>query len=404
MSSRASLCLLCRGARGLCGETACPVFDLWRAVESVKTPRGDSLEGSSPPSVFVGRVGYPRVRLAPAAPPACGDTSVYDTPERWLGLELKDVLEMRLSLVRGVVSVDVRRPSGLEDLQLLAISSQPVDLEIRFAKPPRPVVRLDTFAPPLGPAAPAEALRLIGEPKPLKPLEEAYYDTDLKAEEAIVYLYERGVPVSAIQRALSVGALGVGRSRKLVPTRWSITAVDETLSRRLIERVRRLRSVNHYLFFERKHAHNTFIAIVAPGAWSYEWIEAWFPHTTWNPGLTVEVEGDWEGFKGRTTYASLGGCYYAARLATAEYMLREGFQGVAILIREIYEGFFLPIGVWFVRENVRALFRSKPERYDTLDDVLARLSRATRLPLSVWLNKSALLRSLIRQERLEAWL
>ncbi|MEM4530944.1 MAG: hypothetical protein QXY39_03665, partial [Thermofilaceae archaeon] len=86
------------------------------------------------------------------------------------------------------------------------------------------------------------------------------------------------------------------------------------------------------------------------------------------------------------------------------YMLREGFQGVAILIREIYEGFFLPIGVWFVRENVRALFRSKPERYDTLDDVLARLSRATRLPLSVWLNKSALLRSLIRQERLEAWL
>jgi hypothetical protein len=144
--------------------------------------------------------------------------------------------------------------------------------------------------------------------------------------------------------------------------------------------------------------------VIAPGAWSYEWIEAWFPHTTWNPGATVEVEGDWEGYWGRTTYASLGGCYYAARLATAEYMLREGFQGTAVLIREIYEGFFLPIGVWFVRESVRALFRSRPERYDSLGEVLERLGRSTRLPLGVWLEKSALLGRMLRQERLEVWL
>jgi len=118
----------------------------------------------------------------------------------------------------------------------------------------------------------------------------------------------------------------------------------------------------------------------------------------------VEVEGDWESYWGRTTYASLGGCYYAARLATAEYMLREGFQGAAVLIREIYEGFFLPIGVWFVRESARALFRSKPERYDGLREVLERLGRSTRLPLSVWLERSALLKRMLRQERLEVWL
>jgi hypothetical protein len=79
-------------------------------------------------------------------------------------------------------------------------------------------------------------------------------------------------------------------------------------------------------------------------------------------------------------------------------MLREKRQGTAILIREIYEGFFSPIGVWFVRENIRQLFRTKPEKYSSLGEVLERLGKATRLPLQVWLEKSRLLRNLLRQE------
>jgi hypothetical protein len=53
---------------------------------------------------------------------------------------------------------------------------------------------------------------------------------------------------------------------------------------------------------------------------------------------------------------------------------------------------------------VRALFRSRPERYDSLGEVLERLGKSTRLPLGVWLEKSALLRRMLRQERLEVWL
>ena len=82
-------------------------------------------------------------------------------------------------------------------------------------------------------------------------------------------------------------------------------------------------------------------------------------------------------------------------------MLRERRQGAAILIREIYEGFFLPIGVWFVRENLREMFRSKPEKYDSLKEVFERLSRATRLPIYTWLSTSTLLRILRSQSRLE---
>jgi len=164
--------------------------------------------------------------------------------------------------------------------------------------------------------------------------------------------------------------------------------------------VRDLPELDEYLFFERRYAGNLFAAVVAPGPWGYEWIEAWYPGTVWNRGSEVEVEGDWEAYKGRTTYASLGGCYYAARLATAEFMLRRGRQGTAVLVREIYEGFDIPVGVWFVRENVRRMFESEPERLSSLDEALRRLDEATRLPLREWLRASKILRTLLKQRRL----
>ena len=49
--------------------------------------------------------------------------------------------------------------------------------------------------------------------------------------------------------------------------------------------------------------------------------------------------------------------------------------GGAITWREIYPGFNLPVGVWYVRENMRELFRIKPEIFDTLDDAIKYISQ-----------------------------
>ncbi|MDX1373144.1 MAG: hypothetical protein R3321_11770, partial [Nitrososphaeraceae archaeon] len=38
-----------------------------------------NLEGASPPSVFVGHYGYPKVNLGPMAPSLHGDTRILDT-------------------------------------------------------------------------------------------------------------------------------------------------------------------------------------------------------------------------------------------------------------------------------------------------------------------------------------
>ncbi|MGB9708767.1 MAG: Nre family DNA repair protein [Infirmifilum sp.] len=401
MSSRVTnMCLKCRGAKNLCGLPTCPFMSIWKSLGQIRPPTSSELEAPSPPSVFVGRVGYPKVRVAPSVATLEGDPSVYDSPERWLDYSLDEILKFRFGLVMGNLHFDVRRPDLVNEIALLSASSKPLDVMVRFAKPPRGL-RLDPHAPPFGPSGVAEKIRVLDNPKIPRPVEKFLGDDGVRSEEAVWSLYESGLPVSTIQRVFSVGLLGKTPLRRLVPTRWSITAVDDMVSRRIIREVKGYPTIDSFLFFERKHSNNLFVGILAPYSWSFEWIEAWFPHTTWNPGTAVEVEADWEGFKGRTEYASLGGCYYASRLASAEYLRRERRQATVLLIREIYEGFFLPIGVWFVRENVRALFRGKPEKYDNLRDVIERLGKTTRLPVRVWLEKSRILRDLLKQARLE---
>ena len=51
----------------------------------------DFLNGSSPPSVFVGSYGYPKVGVGPMVPPIHGNTTLLDSPESWLGKNLDEI-------------------------------------------------------------------------------------------------------------------------------------------------------------------------------------------------------------------------------------------------------------------------------------------------------------------------
>jgi hypothetical protein len=363
----------------------------------------NELGGSSPPSVFVGRYGYPKVSIGPASPPEYGDTAIYDLPESWVKLDLDDILTLRLSLIRGSTWVkinDVNDPTVLR-IQEVAISSKPVDMEMTFEKAPKPRVILDEHIPPQGPSGPIKTLRIVGDSKPEKSVEKVYYDVDMRAKDAILMLYKSKIPISTIQKILSVGAMGTGNLRRLVPTRWSITAVDDIISKDLIARIKYYPLINDYLVFIRKHTRNLFIAILIPRKWSFEWSEAWFPGSTWNrAGIGIAIEGDWEGITGRTTYASIGGCYYASRLATTEYLNKLGRQATAILLREIYEGFNLPVGVWFVRENLRRMFKEKPRKFNEIYEALEYISKLTRVPIKTWIRNSYLLRKILYERSL----
>jgi len=398
-----TLCLRCKG-KGLCGRPDCPFLEALRFFcSSMPDLEGTELEGTSPPAVFVGRIGYPFVSVGPLVPPVKGDTALMDRPEDWAGLPLAEIIKMRSSLVRGKFTVDVRKPwkaGRLLDLTLeLALSEGSTESEAVFRKKPRKVLVLDEGVQPFGPTAPLRSLDVdVGRWD--RKLERAYSDTDLRASEAVLWLYEEGVPVSRIQRAFSMGAFGLGRLRCLVPTRWSITAVDSMISRALSGRIRDYPVLNEYWVYHASLLDNHYVVILAPDSWAFELLEAWAPGALWNPSAETCVVSDWEGWRGRTTYARPGGSYYAARLAVCEALDRMRKQARVIVLREVRPGYKFPVGVWQVREAVRTALRSEPFRTDSLEEALEHASRWLVIPARVWLRASKLLKDALCQRKL----
>ena len=375
-----SLCLKCRGASMLCGLSYCPIQVKLSVKSKSDQFRGKSFSGSSPPGIFVGRYGYPNIKMYPSAPPEHGDTGRYEEPSEWIGLPMEQFLSMRLSMARGSVSVkvsDAVSPERLfQEIQAMALSGKSVDIEMDFEKPlAGGDALLDEHVPPMGPSAPLKKIN-IGNSAPKRSVDRVHSDTDMKAMDAMEYLYRSGIDVYEISKIMSVGAIGNGNARKAVPTRWSITAADKNVSDILVEKVKDFPQIDKYYAYVRKTPGNLFMGILVPWVWIYEWGEAWFPGSTWNQwSHEPYVEIDNEDYYGRKTYPGIGGCYYSTRLAVAEKYMEMKRGGGAITWREIYPGFNLPVGVWYVRENMRELFRIKPEIFDTLDDAIKYISQ-----------------------------
>ena len=403
-----TLCLRCRSAQLLCGKPVCPILVKYRAFErTLPMVSGTTLDGSTPPGVFVGRFGYPKVALGPLLSPVHGSTELLDTPEEWVGRSVEEVVGFRTGLVRGTVRyrvTDADRPEGLlERFQLLGLAVESVESEAEFRRPPRGHLAVSESSPPFGPSAPLERVRL--DVRKVDPnLERLSSDVHANARVAVEELYDRGVRVSRIQRAFSVGALGRQGRRRLVPTRWSITAVDDLVSKQLLGTVRDLPELDEVLLYALTALDNRWLIAFLPGTYRYESIETWYPNTVWNPSDRVVMMGDHEGYQGRTTYASIGGCYYAARLATAEALVRLGRQAGVVVLREVHPGEILPLGVWNVREHVREALRRPPQRLTGLDQLFGRMREAFAIPLERWLRTSAVLHDARTQRRLDAWL
>ncbi len=333
----------------------------------------DLLAGTSPPSVFVGRYGYPKVKVGPMIPPVHGDTTIYDQTEMWVGKTLEEIANYRLSLVRGIASISVGMTEGryVEQLQELALSERPAESEATFEKRPLADIdlatelRLSSDTAPFGPAAPIKTFKASSLSADQK-IESAFYDIDLKAADAVMELYEKGIESSRIHRVLSVGMLGVKKNRRLVPTRWSITATDDIISSRLVKQNETNAEINLYEVRQYSHLGNYYSVLLIPDSvWSFEMMESWY---TGDGKMVVGV--DFEDARGLDHYPSIAGAYFAARLAVAEHLFKRRRKAAALVLREIHPEYAIPVGVWQIREGVREALKKHPTNFDELDKAL----------------------------------
>ncbi|WP_338727739.1 DNA repair protein NreA [Haladaptatus sp. DJG-WS-42] len=355
--------------------------------------QGDSLFGSSAPSIFVGRSNYPRVStglLSPMDPDS--NAADFATSGDWYkqGLSIDDVFQRRTGLLNSTRSaaVDVNDVwDGFVGVQReVAIAGRPVDVEIGLdnasALDFQPSI--DEISTPTGPRARARSADLAENPYIPRPVQKTLEDDDWQAQGAMTYLYRRGFDVYDINKILSAGALGQTASRKLVPTRWSITAVDDTLGQYLRGRIRNAPSIDTVQVWTNEYMGNQFWVILAPGNWEYELVEMKAPGSIWNPdpGGALWMGADSEGYEGRTAYVDeTSGAYYASRLGALEYLESIGRQAKCIVLRHVSDDYWGPVGVWQVRESVRNAFDGDHGEAETFHDAVRQV--APLLPVSL---------------------
>ncbi|MBS3781086.1 MAG: hypothetical protein KGY66_01510 [Candidatus Thermoplasmatota archaeon] len=399
------MCARCRGSKNLCGRERCPVVvKYYHRMKSEPMIEDKDISGSSPPAVFVGRYGYPKVDVGPLVPPFHGDTKDLDTPETWVGRDIDDIVNTRTKLVRGKhpVRVDKFEDSDrvIDFTRQMTLSKEPAEVEAFFKKKPGGKIAVSDSVQPYGPSGPLENMDL-GTIKFDRRLDKVHFDTDLKATKGVMNLYENDVLISKIQRAFSVGAFGLKNNRKFVPTRWSITAVDDTVGKNLRERVKDYRPIDEYRVYETWELDNRWEILMLPRTWIYELVEAWYPETAWNPhGNDIAIISSHEKYEGRSDYAEIGGCFYAARLAIAEKLSQEKRQAGAVILRETHPGYIMPVGVWNVREHVRDALRKEPKTFESLKEALFYMSTRLDIKIDTWKKYSEVLRDSLYQTRL----
>ena len=404
------LCIKCKG-KLLCGLSSCPILEKHsKQTRIVSSMVGNDFVGASPPGFFVSWQNYPKVAVAPLSALPNEVSDVSDLPEKWYGLPQEKIISFRESLLRSYKVMPVDSASNpnyeLMDFQELAMSSSLLELDVKLSEKPRQDVSFDSFSAPLGPSARLDKIQLIENPKIPKKLDYYSSDVDAKSNTAIIDLFQDGVPVSTLAKVLSSGALGVKKDRRLVPTRWSITAVDSNLSKFFIEeKLPQNTVIDSFRLFHSKYLDNDFWVMLLPFPWSFEQIECWLPGGVWTQNATqFNVLSDHElnaGLKGYPKETE--GAYFAARLAVCEYLYSRKENAAAIIFREIGKGYAVPLGVWQIRENVRAAFKEKPLDFSTMDLALEFLSKKLSVPMEQYKKKSALIQHFKTQTRLSQW-
>lgn len=387
MRPPADLCVVCKGTKKLCGQSFCPILRRIDAQVGFKQKVGEHVFGPSQ-EIFVGSYGYPYVSFGPLASlevRPVGVKSLYGKP-------YSEIINTRSAMVRGKkFATESKRMK--RDMQEVALSRRATDVEMKFTKKPTMAIQFSSLVQPMGPSAPLFSFKQAENPKIPKKVDQVIED-NLLASDAVSELMQSRFDNYYITNIFSTGALGKEENRKIVPTRWSITALDDIIGKQRMNKIRNFsKQINDYLVFNHKDYDNNYTILMMPGGWEFENFESWSPKSVWAMGSkhTVTTE-EYEPFKGRTQYADkqVGG-YYASRFSVVEYLEKIRRQARVVVFREIGEGYMVPLGVFQVREGVRNALEKRPRISTTLREAMEYASEKVNVSVSRYISMSRIL-------------
>src|SRR3989344_8752489 len=367
-------------------------------------------QGSSP-APFIGRFGYPKVNIGFLSPQLSGDTSYYDAPKDWSqqNASITNIASLRYGLVNSRTQSSVKDLSNssrfLEIIQEVGMASKPVELEVSLNKIPTLDVKMEKEVAPFGPASSLQKARITANAKVDSRVERVVSDTDLKAAPGIISLYQKGFTENFLAKLLSVGNTGLKENRKLVPTRWSITAVDDTLWKTMIKEIKDYPLGDYQAYFGGSWG-NYYLILCFPQVWEYELFESYVNYQI-NPWSKKGYfySTDYENYEGRKVYAEeTAGGYYANRLAVLEKLKETKRQGSVLALRFITSEYNILLEEWVCREASRKSLAEQPLTFSSPELMLsyaqALIQKKFGFDISILLKESKLLREKNEQKRL----
>ncbi|PIN78021.1 hypothetical protein COV15_00780 [Candidatus Woesearchaeota archaeon CG10_big_fil_rev_8_21_14_0_10_34_12] len=395
MQPNYQLCLKCMG-KGLCGKS-CSILSKFKQINKTHF-------SGSPAEVFIGRAGYPNINAGLLSSEEHDNTEKYSMPEIWHkeNLQLDKILEYRSRLIYPRFKARIKGNNSFKSkMQEIALAKKPVSTEFFLKKAPINKITLDICHALIGNPAPLKSMRIEENPKVERRMDYLSSDYDAKAKTALKELYQNKIETSSIIKVLSAGLLGLKIQRKLVPTRWAITAVDDTLSKFLLEKIRFFPEISGIHVFHSYYLGNHYEFILLPDKFSFEVIEAKISGSVWNKTNNLSLMQDYEGFNGRKDYANeVTGAYYSNRLALCEYLTKIKRQASCLVLRECRPEYYAPCGVGILRETSRTAFQHYPEKFETLHQAIQSSQQRLKLPVAVFKEKSVLLKEFAKQKRL----
>ncbi|MBS3095326.1 hypothetical protein J4231_01480 [Candidatus Woesearchaeota archaeon] len=360
-----------------------------------------SFTGSSPPEIFIGEFNYPNVYTGILSPAVHNDSSsILSSPEEWFKARLteKEILLNRASLIYSRFTSNIKQSSRLlSTMQEVSMAKKPVDIDFELKKKPSFAFKLDSFHKPIFNPAPLAKAVPEGNTQIEKRVDCMVSDYGMKANDAVIDLYTNGISISNINRILSAGLLGIKNKRKLVPTKWSITCVDDIISKNLIEKIKQYPWINNYFVFNSEYLGNHYEILLMPRQFGFEVIEAKYNP---NPKL-ISFWQDSESHLGRKSYASsVTGAYYANRIAISSYLDSIRRQASILVLREV-KNYEIPCGVGILREATKYAMNKNPSSFNNISSAFNDMKSRLSIPISMFLEKSILLREISSQKTLQ---
>ncbi len=377
---------------------------------NIKTKRIEKdFEGSSPPAVFIGsKLSYPKVNVGILSLQTTKKNAwIHNSPNFWTkeGLTSEKIIELRRNLINSRFQTRVEEVRSqnklLRTIQELGMSQLQTEVEINLENKPYENTKQERETIPILKTARIKNLRVTNNTKISQEVEKVYSDISLKSSEAIKYLYDKGYDEHSLTQILSIGVTGIAKNRKLVPTRNSITAVDDNIGRNLLKRIREYKQIENYTSYFGGCLGNYYLILMIPELFSYELFEMGID----NDRTIKTINTDYENYEGRKEYASdTQGGYYAARLSILQKLESIKKQAAVLTLRFVLPEYKIPLGVWVCRNASRKSLEEPTKNYNSIKELIEKsqelIKEKYNLDIKLIIEKSIMLKNIRNQEKI----